>query len=101
MQASPVIALNRAAAVAMAEGCEAGLRLVEELEQRGELKGYYLLAAARADMQRRLERWEEAGCAYRTALQQAPQEADRRFLNRRLAEVEEKLGREALCPPHK
>jgi RNA polymerase sigma-70 factor, ECF subfamily len=101
MQASPVIELNRAAAVAMAEGCEAGLTLVEELEQRGELKGYYLLAAARADMLRRLERWEEAACAYRTAFQQATQEADRRFLNRRLAEVEEGLGREVLCPPHK
>ncbi len=101
MQASPVIELNRAAAVAMAEGCEAGLALVEQLEQRGELNGYYLLAAARADMLRRLERWEPAACAYRTALKQATQEADRRFLSRRLAEVEERPGREALCPPHK
>ena len=99
MQASPVIELNRAAAVAMAEGCEAGLRLVEELEQRRELNNYYLLAAARADMLRRLERWEPAAGAYKTALQQATQEADRRFLTRRLAEVEERLGQEALCSP--
>jgi predicted RNA polymerase sigma factor len=66
----------------------------------GDLNGYYLLAAARADMLRRLERLEPAACAYKTAFQQATQEADRRFLTRRLAEVEVKLGREVLCSPN-
>jgi len=88
MQPSPVIELNRAAAVAMAEGCEAGLRLIEEIERRGELRGYYLLAAARADMLRRLGRWGAAAQAYQAALRLAPGEAEKRFLKRRLEEVE-------------
>jgi RNA polymerase sigma-70 factor (ECF subfamily) len=87
MQPSPVIELNRAAAVAMAEGCEEGLRLVDELAGRGELRGYYLLPAARADMLRRLGRWELAAEAYEKALGLATQEADRRFLAKRLAEA--------------
>ena len=89
---SPVIELNRAAAVAMAEGCEAGLKLVDELEQRGELRGYYLLAAARADMLRRLDRWGLAVQAYKEAIALAGQGAERRFLARRLAEAELMLG---------
>ena len=90
MQPSPVVELNRAAAVAMAEGCEAGLRLLDDLDQRSELRNYHLLPAARADMLRRLGRWTPAAHAYRGALALAPQEADRRFLAKRLAEVEEK-----------
>ncbi len=91
LQPSPVIELNRAAAVAMASGCEAGLRLIEEIERRGDLRGYYLLPAARADLLRRLERWGPAAEAYREALKLATQEADRRFLAKRLAEVEGEL----------
>jgi RNA polymerase sigma-70 factor (ECF subfamily) len=88
MQPSPVIELNRAAAVAMSEGCEAGLRLLDELEERADLRGYYLLPAARADMLRRLGEWSAAADAYRTALALASQEAEQRFLTRRLAEME-------------
>jgi RNA polymerase sigma-70 factor (ECF subfamily) len=92
MQPSPVIELNRAAAVAMAQGCEAGLRIIEELDERGELRGYYLLPAARADLLRRLKRWAEAAKAYRAALALVGQDAERRFLLRRLAEVEAQSG---------
>jgi len=90
VQASPVIELNRAAAVAMAEGCEAGLRLLDELAGGGELRGYYLLPAARADMLRRLGLWEQAAQAYREALGLVNGEAERRFLARRLDEVMKK-----------
>jgi RNA polymerase sigma-70 factor, ECF subfamily len=89
MQPSPVVELNRAAAVAMAKGCEEGLRLIDELERRGELRGYYLLAAARADMLRRMARFAEAAEAYRQALRLDAPDADRRFLLKRLAEVNE------------
>jgi len=92
MQASPVIELNRAAAVAMAEGCEAGLRLLDGLEQRGELHGYFLLPAARADLLRRLGEWGKAAAAYREALALVAQGAERRFLARRLHEVEALAG---------
>jgi RNA polymerase sigma-70 factor (ECF subfamily) len=88
MQPSPVIELNRAAAVAMAQGCEAGLRLLVELEERGELSGYYLLPAARGDLLRRMGQWSRAAEAYRAALGLVGQEAERRFLTGRLAEVE-------------
>jgi RNA polymerase sigma-70 factor (ECF subfamily) len=104
MNPSPVIELNRAVAVAMSEGCEAGLRLVDELDQRSELRGYYLLPAARADMLRRLERWGLAAEAYRQALRLTTQDADRRFLARRLVEMEGKApsaprGTEFCIPP--
>jgi RNA polymerase sigma-70 factor (ECF subfamily) len=88
MQPSPVIELNRAAAVAMAEGCESGLRLLDGLEERGELRGYYLLPAARADLLRRLEHWSAAAEVYRAALALVVQDSERRFLVGRLAEVE-------------
>jgi RNA polymerase sigma-70 factor (ECF subfamily) len=92
MQPSPVVELNRAAAVAMAEGCAAGLRLLDGLEERGELRGYYLLPSARADLLRRLERWAEAAQAYREALSMVGQDAERRFLAGRLAEVDARSG---------
>ena len=88
MQPSPVIELNRAAAVAMAQGCAEGLSLLDELEAAGELRQYYLLPAARADLLRRLGDWAAAAQAYRQALPLAAQEEDRRFLARRLAEME-------------
>jgi RNA polymerase sigma-70 factor (ECF subfamily) len=80
---SPVIELNRAVAIAMAEGPESGLALLNRLE----LPGYHLLPAARADLLRRLGRREEAAAAYREALGLVTNEAERRFLERRLAEV--------------
>jgi RNA polymerase sigma-70 factor (ECF subfamily) len=85
---SPVVELNRAAAVAMAEGPASGLRLMEGLEAKGELAGYHLLPAARADLSRREGRWTEAAEAYRQALALVSNEPERRFLTRRLAEVE-------------
>jgi RNA polymerase sigma-70 factor, ECF subfamily len=88
MNPSPVIELNRAVAVAMAEGCEAGLRLLDEIEGRGDLRGYYLLPAARADMLRRLGRFGLAAEAYREALTLAAGDAERRFLQRRIGEME-------------
>ncbi|HEY2505618.1 MAG TPA: RNA polymerase sigma factor [Streptosporangiaceae bacterium] len=84
---SPVIELNRAVAVAMAEGLEAGLSAVQSLEEGGELAGYYLLPATRADLLRRLDRLAEAAEAYREALSLAATGPERRFLTRRLAEV--------------
>jgi RNA polymerase sigma-70 factor, ECF subfamily len=84
---TPVVRLNRAVAVAMADGPRAGLALVDELEQDGALSGYYLLAATRADLLRRLGCDQEAVQAYRLALELAPTDAERRFLRRRLAEV--------------
>ena len=84
---SPVIELNRAVAIAMADGPEQGLRLIAVIEQRGELKDYYLLHSARGDLLRRSKRWEEAGAAYRQALALVTNDAERRFLSRRLDEV--------------
>ena len=84
---SPVVELNRAVAVAMVEGCEAGLALLDELEQRGELEGYHLLSAARAELLRRLGREEDAAVAYRSALALVQNDAERRHLERRLREL--------------
>jgi RNA polymerase sigma-70 factor (ECF subfamily) len=86
--ASPVIEVNRAVAVAMARSVEEGLALLDELEQRGELEEFHLLAAARADLLRRLGRRTEAGEAYRRALMLTTNDIERRFLRRRLAEIE-------------
>jgi RNA polymerase sigma-70 factor, ECF subfamily len=83
---SPVVALNRAVAVAMADGPEAGLALVEQIETSGALTDYYLLPATRADLLRRLGRVDQARGAYQRALQLAPTDAERRYLERRLAE---------------
>jgi len=84
---SPVVALNHAAAVAMGERLERGLRLVEQLEATGELDGYHLLPAAKADILRRLGRTAEAATAYERALVLVTQPAERRYLERRLREV--------------
>ena len=84
---SPVVALNHAAAVAMGVRLERGLRLIEEIEASGALAGYHLLPAAKADILRRLGRREEAAVAYARALELVTQEAERRYLRRRLAEV--------------
>jgi RNA polymerase sigma-70 factor (ECF subfamily) len=84
---SPVVALNRAAAVAMAEGAERGLAQIDDLAASGTLREYHLLPASRADLLRRLGRFEEAAAAYREALSLTRNEAERRFLQARLAEV--------------
>jgi RNA polymerase sigma-70 factor (ECF subfamily) len=87
MAPGPVVELNRAVAVAMAEGPRAGLALVESLAAAGELADYHLLPATRADLLRRLGERERAADSYREALRLAPTEAERRFLERRLAQV--------------
>jgi RNA polymerase sigma-70 factor (ECF subfamily) len=87
MNPSAVVELNRAVAVAMADGPEAGLRLVDEIEAGGALDGYHLLPATRADLLRRLDRHEEAAIAYRAALALTTGDAERRYLQRRLAEM--------------
>ena len=84
---SPVVELNRAIGVAMAQGPEAGLELVDRLDRAGVLKGYYLLPAARADLLRRLGRDADAAHDYRRARDLAPSDVERRYLNRRLAET--------------
>ncbi|WP_326725101.1 RNA polymerase sigma factor [Streptomyces sp. NBC_00243] len=83
---SAVVRLNRAVAVGMSEGPEAGLALVAELEGEGELDGYHLLPATRADLLRRSGRTADAAEAYGRALELVENEAERRFLERRLAE---------------
>jgi len=84
---SPVVALNHAAAVAMGERLERGLRLIEQLEATGELEAYHLLPAAKADILRRLGRRPEAAAAYERALELVTHDAERRYLQRRLREV--------------
>jgi RNA polymerase sigma-70 factor, ECF subfamily len=84
---SPVVELNRAVAIAMAEGIPAGLALVDELAASGRLDGYHLLPATRADLLRRDGRVAEARVAYEEALRLAPTEAERRYLTGRLHEL--------------
>jgi RNA polymerase sigma-70 factor, ECF subfamily len=84
---SPVVDLNRAVAVAMADGLPAGLRMVDEVAASGLLDGYHLLPATRADLLRRAGRAVEANEAYEQALELAPTEAERRYLASRLREL--------------
>jgi RNA polymerase sigma-70 factor (ECF subfamily) len=88
MELSPVVEVNRAVAVAMSGDLEAGLALLDELQERGELQGFHLLPAARADLLRRLGRMSEAAEAYRRALGLATNDIERKFLRRRLGEME-------------
>jgi len=84
---SPVVALNRAVAVAMRDGPEAGLMLIDAILSGGELADYHLAHAARADLYRRLGNTAQARAAYRRALTLTRQEPERRFLERRLREL--------------
>jgi RNA polymerase sigma-70 factor (ECF subfamily) len=84
---SPVVALNRAVAIAMAQGPQSGLTIIDELAESGELDEYHLLHAARADMLRRLGSNVEAADSYQLALKLASNDSERRFLERRLREV--------------
>ncbi len=86
---SPVVALNRAVAVAMADGPEAGLALIDEILARGDLSTYHLAHAARADLCRRLGRSADARVSYGQALALAKQETERRYIRRRLASLPE------------
>lgn len=85
---SPVASLNRAAAVGMRDGPAAGLAAVDMVLSTGDLDGYHLAHAARADMQRRLKQIDAARASYRRALELVRQPAERRFLEARLAEIE-------------
>ena len=88
MTGSPVVALNRAVAVAMAHGPGEGLALVDELELAGDLSDYYLLPATRADLLRRLGRTAEAVVAYRRAIEMEPSEPERRFMQKRIDDIQ-------------
>jgi RNA polymerase sigma-70 factor (ECF subfamily) len=81
---SPVVELNRAVAVAMRDGPDPGLALVDTIMERGDLADYGLAHSARADLLRRLGRTLEARAAYERALGLAQQEPERRFLTRRI-----------------
>jgi len=85
MTPSPVIELNRAVAVAMSDGYQYGLNLIEQLEPQ--LHKYYLFHAARGDLLRRLEQWHDARQAYTNALDLCDNETERNFLSRRLTEI--------------
>ncbi len=86
---SPVVELNRAIAVAMADGADRGLPLLDAIEAGGQLVDYHLLAATRADLLRRAGRSREAAASYRRAISLTSNDAERRFLERRLREVGE------------
>lgn len=87
VQPSPIVSLNRAVAVAMAEGIPQALSLIDSIAASSELDGYYLLHAARADLLRRAGSPAEAAASYRQALELVSHDSERRYLERRLAEV--------------
>ena len=88
VQPSPIVSLNRAVAVAMAENPTAGLALIDALAAADDLANYHLLHAARADLLRRLGSLPEAAESYMRALALVTNDSERRFLERRLREVE-------------
>jgi RNA polymerase sigma-70 factor (ECF subfamily) len=87
VEPSPVVELNRAVAVAMRDGPEAGLTLIDGILERGELADYHLAHSARAELCRRIGRTAEARAAYERALELTQQEPERRFLERRLQKL--------------
>lgn len=87
LEPSPIVELNRAVAVAMREGPEAGLALIDNIMARGDLTEYYLAHSARADLCRRLGKTQEARFSFERALDLAKQEPERRFLERRLRDL--------------
>jgi RNA polymerase sigma-70 factor (ECF subfamily) len=89
---SPVVELNRAVAVAMRDGPSAGLALIDAILGRGDLQNYHLAHSARADLSRRLGRGADARISYERALSLTQQEPERRFLERRLADLHDKAG---------
>jgi len=87
-QPSPIVSLNRAVAVAMADGPRPALAIIDTLAAAGDLENYYLLHAARADLLRRLGSFEDAAKSYQRALALVTNDSERRFLERRLREVQ-------------
>jgi RNA polymerase sigma-70 factor, ECF subfamily len=87
IQPSPVVQLNRAVAVAMCDGPEAGLAHIDAVLEHGELANYYLAHSARADMYRRLGRTAEARSSYEKALALTQQEPERQFLQERIRQL--------------
>lgn len=87
VQPSPIVSLNRAVAVAMVDGPEAALEIIEAIAADGKLEDYHLLHAARADLLRRLQSYDKAEQSYVRALELVTNDSERRFLERRLAEV--------------
>ncbi len=92
IQPSPVVHLNRAVAIAMRDGPEAGLTHIDAVLEHGELANYYLAHSARADMYRRLGRTAEALASYEKALALTQQEPERQFLQERIRQLKQKLG---------
>jgi len=92
VQPSPIVSLNRAVAVAMVEGPQRALRLIDGLARDGQLDAYHLLHATRADMLRRAGAMKDAAASYTRALSLATNESERRFLERRLSEVQQRNG---------
>jgi len=86
--ASPIVALNHAAAVAMSEGFERGLGLIEAADENGALQNYYLFHASRADLLRRLHRYDEATVAYKTALSLTTNQVEQNYIRRRVTEID-------------
>jgi RNA polymerase sigma-70 factor (ECF subfamily) len=89
---SPVVELNRAVAVAMRDGPQSGLTLIDAILARGDLQNYHLAHSARADLCRRLGRRADARISYERALSLTQQEPERRFLERRLADLHDRAG---------
>ena len=87
IQPSPVVQLNRAVAIAMRDGPEAGLTHIDAVLEHGELANYYLAHSARADMYRRLGRTAEARASYEKALALTQQEPERQFLQERIRQL--------------
>jgi len=88
MQPTPIVSLNRAVAVAMAQGLQQGLNIIDSLSASNHLEDYHLLHAARADLLRRMGSAAEAAKSYKRALDLATNESERRYLQRRLLEVQ-------------
>jgi RNA polymerase sigma-70 factor (ECF subfamily) len=92
LQPTPIVSLNRAVAVAMADGLERGLQLIDDLMASGELNDYHLLHAARADLLRRSGSNREAAASYTRALELTGNDAERRFLEKRLRNIQAASG---------
>jgi RNA polymerase sigma-70 factor (ECF subfamily) len=92
VQPSPIVSLNRAVALAMDEGPQPALEIIDKLSAKNDLENYHLLHATRADLLRRMGSPEEAGKSYARALELATNESERRFLQKRLREMQEQVG---------
>lgn len=89
---SPVIELNRAVAVAMGYGPESGLQILQSLEKNAKLENYHLLYAVKGDLLRRASKWKEAEASFQMALPLVSQAAERRFLEKRIRELQQQMG---------